>query len=69
MSATTMSSFCSAPTTRSAPTNILATWFRRARDRARDLDALSRMSDRDLMDIRINRFEVKRALSKPFWKS
>ena len=47
---------------------ILATWVRRARDRARDRAMLAGMSDRELQDIRTNRFEVSTALAKPFWR-
>jgi uncharacterized protein YjiS (DUF1127 family) len=47
---------------------VLKVWRQRARTRARDRTALALMSDRELMDIATNRFEVTNELAKPFWR-
>lgn len=70
MSATTLSPDFFAASTTARPTlaHTLALWFARARERARDLDAVALMSDRDLTDFGSNRYEVMTELAKPFWR-
>jgi uncharacterized protein YjiS (DUF1127 family) len=43
---------------------LTATWRRRARDRY----ALLAMSERDLRDIGVTRFDAVREAEKPFWR-
>ncbi len=43
---------------------LTATWRRRARDRY----ALLAMSERDLRDIGVTRFDAAREAAKPFWR-
>ena len=40
----------------------------RARRRSRDREALARMDDRELSDLRMSRATVAYELSKPFWR-
>ena len=68
MSATLFSHFAPSSTFRFAMPGVLTLWYRRIRDRTRDRDALARMSDRDLMDMRATRYEVMNELAKPFWR-
>jgi uncharacterized protein YjiS (DUF1127 family) len=44
--------------------DLAATWRRRARERTQ----LARLSDHDLHDIGLNRVDVYRETSKPFWR-
>ncbi|MBS0561291.1 MAG: hypothetical protein JSR21_14690 [Proteobacteria bacterium] len=37
-------------------------------ERHADLRAIERMSERDLRDIRATRWELRRELSRPFWR-
>ncbi len=68
MSATTLSHFAPAAPFHIAVPRFLKLWFRRAHVRARDREALGHMSDRELSDMRTNRFEVLNELAKPFWR-
>ncbi len=42
--------------------------YRRWQEQAADRRALALMSDRDLRDARLSRWEVERELSRPFWR-
>lgn len=68
MSATTFSSYGQSATLPFGVPGVLAHWFRQSQQRARDRAALAQMSDRDLLDMRTNRYEVSHALAKPFWR-
>jgi len=43
--------------------------FRRWRRRRRDRDALASMSERDLHDLGISRYDAWREIRKPWWRA
>lgn len=44
---------------------LIASWWRRSQDR----EALMRMTDRDLKDIGLRRYDAYREARKPFWRA
>lgn len=44
---------------------LIALWWRRSRDR----ELLTRMSDSDLKDIGLRRYDVNHEARKPFWRA
>lgn len=49
-----------------------AGWFGRTvrlwRNRINEREALARLGDRDLRDLRLSHWEVEQELAKPFWR-
>lgn len=68
MSATTAHHTWSFPHLNVGMPRILAVWLHRVQDRARDRDALGFMTDRDLMDMGVSRYDVLNEIQKPFWR-
>jgi uncharacterized protein YjiS (DUF1127 family) len=38
------------------------------RERVRERDALTRLTDRDLQDMRVSRYDLETEIRKPFWR-
>jgi uncharacterized protein YjiS (DUF1127 family) len=43
-------------------------WLRRGLARARERQALARLSDRELRDIGVTRYEARHEANKPWWR-